>query len=211
MNTGDLAGMRWTLLFFFGCLAVSSWPAEDLRKEPPLTYTLIIDGQRVPVEVGKEVAVAGQFRDPRVKLEVGSTRTFQFAGVKFDYPGAFGWEADVEDPDTVNWTLSGNDYKIMVFQKTVLEPDQLARSIATGLDADPEAIVAVEETIAGQKLKGFRIRTKIVGTLSVTVVLATPSGAILVLQDTPPDGSEVSVENKACRELLNKTLSFPKK
>ncbi len=107
---------------------------ENLSKEPPLAYTLILGDKRFPIELDKDTPLPGEFKDPKARLEAAKTRTFNFKGIKFEYPAAFGWEAEVDDPNPLIWTLSGNDLTVMIFHSEVeVDPRVQAREMAEHL------------------------------------------------------------------------------
>lgn len=94
-------------------IAVGSQHPE--AQEPRLSFNVAVGSTRVRVVEGETAAVPGNFQNPAVSVTVEPQRTFTYAGLRFDYPRSFTFEADL-DGGTSSWTLSGNDLKIMVFR-----------------------------------------------------------------------------------------------
>ena len=96
------------LMLCSGALVAS----ED--KEPELGYTLLVDDQPIRLQPNKETVIAGIFTNLHVRLIPEQERHFTYGGFSFKYPAHFGFEADFRTPGLKLWTLSGNDFVIMV-------------------------------------------------------------------------------------------------
>jgi hypothetical protein len=96
-----------------GAIQVGSQHPE--AQEPKLSFNVGVAGTRVRVVEGEAAAVPGTFQNPAISIAVEPQRTFTYAGMRFDYPRNFTFEADLEGASS-SWTLSGNDLKIMVFR-----------------------------------------------------------------------------------------------
>src|SRR6188508_2535975 len=100
-------------LSFAAVLALGSGVyASDETREPPAKYRLEVDGKAYAIAEGEALKLTGTLTDPTVKLLVEPYREFAHGGVTFLYPRSFTFEADLQDADAKNWTLSGNDFKI---------------------------------------------------------------------------------------------------
>lgn len=96
-------------------VAAYGFTAESEDIEPPLKYTLIINGKPVDIVEGKPIRLAGELKNPEVTLNVDPHRTFIYLGVTFRYPRHFAFNTDLSDKEFRQWSVSGNDFKIKVF------------------------------------------------------------------------------------------------
>jgi hypothetical protein len=106
--------------------------AENI--EPPLGYTLIINGVEKRVILGSDLQIQGNFTNPTIKIVPDKEREFLHGGFSFKYPSYFTFESDIESDKYKNWTMSGNDFKIMIFKvKGIFTPESYARDIGEPL------------------------------------------------------------------------------
>ena len=89
--------------------------AIDESQEPPLKFTLEINGQQHELELNKPVKLDGAYNDPKIVLTASPIRQFTYGGVAFQYPASFAWEAEIESDNKMTWTLSGRDFTIIYF------------------------------------------------------------------------------------------------
>lgn len=132
--------------------------------EPPLSYSLTIDGQSYAVEAGKPLKIDGSFTNPRVELVVGDVRLFNFEGVRFKYPAQFSFKAE-RNAALSSWALTGEACEQCILYLYLLaepiDPAQFGRLLAAQYqNADgtvPERVEATRElgelSLAGVKLE----------------------------------------------------------
>ncbi len=204
---------RVGLLGLAGVLVSTIGLAEDESAEPSITYTLKINQETVSLTPGQSQEVKGAYVNPRITLDVAPSRRFPYAGLAFSYPAAYGFEADVSDPQSRIWTLDGNNVVIMVFAfAEEVTPESLARSTAESLGFENPEVKPVNITLGGEKLTGSAIRV-VFGTEQISqqfIGLPTDAGVsrVLVLQDSPQDSGEPSDEFQSTLELLQSSLTL---
>lgn len=208
------AGLTLTVLAACAALA---WGDPGDEKEPALKYTLEVNGEKHEIVLGEPIELKGTFSDPKAILTAAPTRTFNKDGFEFEYPSAYSWEAEITGDKEKIWTLSGNDFKIMCF----VQPEALtARAYAAAMAAqfgESTKQRDVERTLGGTKTAGRRLDVTLAGAgllMEVYVFPGKESCRVLVLQDCPDDGDEMSEEARAAGELLAKTFkcaASPKK
>lgn len=186
--------------------------AADDSQEPPLAYTLTIDGQAHALTQGAPTQLTGTFRDPTVVLTAASTRQFTYGGVAFEYPATFNWEAEIEGPLTKTWTLSGNDFNIIymvVPQKIASEA--YAQGVAEQLGAKDSRITSSSRQFGGRSFNGHRLTVTIADTLQTmefyTLALKPKGTRVLMLQDSPPSRNGQSKEASDALALLARSFS----
>jgi hypothetical protein len=192
----------------FGISGVCS--AADDSQQPPLKYTLVIDGQQHALVLEQPLQIQGSFKNPTIALEASSVRTFTYGGISFQYPAAFSWEAEIEAGNEKTWTLSGNDFTIMYFiQPQPNSADAYAQAMAKQFGKGTTRIGDTERTLGGRKYPGKLLFVKLAGTALTLEVYALPAktgSRLLVLQDSPPDNQAVSNEGEKALAMLAKTF-----
>jgi hypothetical protein len=184
--------------------------AADDSQEPPLKYTIEINGQQHDFVLDRPVQIHGTYRDPKVVLRASLTRHFTYGALAFQYPASFIWEAQIKAPDEKSWTLSGNDFKIMYFVLPgMLSVDEYAQALAKEFGKGSTRISDTERMLGGHRHKGKLLLVKLVGTALCFEVYALPARAgsrLLVFQDTPPDNKAISEEGEKALRLLSETF-----
>ena len=89
-------------LFF---LQFTGYANEIESIEPADQYVLIIDDHEYPIELDKPNKLSVNLSNPEILLKVNPYKTFKYAGVFFEYPRHYTFEADLEDPDVKIWVL----------------------------------------------------------------------------------------------------------
>jgi hypothetical protein len=88
--------IRAIAAIFVLCLSSLCFAADDTQ-EPPLKYTLEIDGQAHVVVLDKPVKIHGVYSNPNAVLRASSIRYFTYGDLSFQYPASFTWEAEIVD------------------------------------------------------------------------------------------------------------------
>ena len=148
------------------CFAIagSGAASEPEDVEPPVKYTLIVDGKATEISEGKPVRLAGDFKSPEVSLKLDPNRTFKYAGVKFQYPRHFSFGADLAGNEARLWTLRGNDVNIMVADvEGYATLTVFARSMANNLGKGTVSFVdrKLNGKLGGHNLPGLKVKITI--------------------------------------------------
>jgi hypothetical protein len=184
---------------------------RDESKEPPLKYTLRIGDKSIAITEGETARVDGTFSNPEVTLTAQPHRVFPYQGISFKYPRAFTFEADLEDADYKNWTLSGNDFKItyLVLNDRLTTGDfadnmmdQIGRENCTVVKASPMKF-------GDKELSGTTLNATVVGNKMLVDIYRIPSTGtqtkLLVLQDNLDDTGNRSIEGNTTLQLLEQS------
>ena len=201
------------LMMMIACcfsLGLDNAHCEDVSQEPPLQYTLEIDGKSHPVTLEKPLQIQGTLENPTITLSASSTREFPYGDIRFQYPSYFTWEAEIEGPRNAVWTLSGNDFKIMYF----LESEDI--TIKEYLDAFVEQFGKENCQVSKNKRKlgtttypGEKILIDLSGielTMEVYLIPSKTGSRLLVLQDSPAEGDPLSGEAAGTLKLMGQTF-----
>lgn len=186
----------------------------DESQEPPQSFVLAIDGDSVRLIEGEPARLDGTFTNPELTLTAEPHRIFPYGGVRFSYPRTFTFEADL-DNDYREWTLSGNNLKIMYFK---FAANQTTADFADGLMeqfgrrncriTDAQARISFGD----HTLSGTSLHATVAGHSLMIDVYQVPSEAgwtrLLVLQDNPNEAGERSSEGEAAIKLIQETFSI---
>jgi hypothetical protein len=181
----------------------------DESKEPPLEFVVNVGDKSITITEGKTAQLDGTFANPTISVKPQPYRVFPYEGINFKYPRSFAFEADLADPDGKNWTLSGNDLKLMYFvlnaRLTTGEfanniIDQFGRENCKVTDANAKI------TLGKQSLSGTTIQITVATHKMVMDIYHIPSrGAgtkLVVFQDSLDDSGNRSNEGmQALKEI----------
>jgi len=189
---------------------------NDESQEPPLEFVVHVDDTSVTLIEGESGQVNGTFTNPKVSVTPRPYRTFPYQGITFQYPRAFNFEADLSDPDSKNWTLSGNDLKIMYFvlnsQLTTRDfakdmIDRFGRENCKLLNANAKI------TLGKETLSGTTIQMTVASSRMVMDIYHVPSSnksvtKILVFQDNLDDNGHRSAEAKQALKEIESSFTL---
>jgi len=203
-----------TAILFCTGTALAAWAPSSLdaqrqneAAEPRRDYVLSVDGNSVVVRPGEELQLKGEFKDPRVRLDVGPVRHFAYGGIAFDYPASFVWEADIVDSFMKTWTMDGADISIMVF-RTEFEftAEEFTESLAEEFDEiEQEQIV---RRFGESEFAGEQVITVIAGSTLIYEALQVPveeGSTLLVIMDSS-EGSSHSSEYAEAVGMMRETF-----
>jgi len=193
-------------------LAGSSPRTLDETREPPMKYRVDLDGKVFAIAEGESMKLDGTWTDPTIRIVADPHRRFSYGGVSFLYPRGFTFEADVDDPDSRSWILSGNDFTIMVFVLSGrITPEAYADSVAGRFGDENCKRSALPEDLLGRKIHGTRLDVRVVGhrlTIDVFALPAVEGTRLLVLQDSPDESGRESRESRETMAVLRQSMAI---
>ena len=202
------------LLLLFSTDNSSISAAEDESKEPPLTYSVKFGNKSITVRERKTVRIKGRFQNPAITVAPQSYRVFPYQGISFKYPRSFAWEADLSDSDARNWTLSGNDFKIMyfVFNEPLTTAD-FANNMVNEIGKENCRVTDTNAQIilGKQTLVGTSLQLTLAGHTMVMDAYEIPSDdtgtRMLVLQDSLDNAGKRSSEGIEAIKVVKASFS----
>jgi hypothetical protein len=205
---------RILLPSLLACSALPALAAPNDKSEPVTEYTLLVNGSKLPLTIGNEVAskVAGQ--QIRFKLSRQPFRQFNKSGVRFQYPVNYGFEADDSQQGVMVWTLTGGNSILMLHRFAKLPAASLSSEIVGEMTrqfgAKNVVVSPLTLFLKGRKVPGKRLNISLAGQKLVQDVFAfsTPKNSfVLVLQDLPDNGKP-SAESTKLKVLLTQSLKW---
>ena len=193
-------------LFALSTLALSA----DEQMEPPLRYTLMIGKHSHEIFEGQPIEIGDVRPNEKAVLTVDDYRIFPHQGLKFRYPRYFSFEANLKKPSALNWTLSGNDCKIMLFAfSDKIAPQEFAESFAGKFGKDTN-ISKVDVRLGTNTYTGVKVDATIAGNRMMMDILPLPAASanskLLVIQDSVADGGMHSDEYTKLRSVLEESF-----
>ncbi len=199
-------------LLMLACVTTGSAIFADDTTEPPLSYTLEVDGLKFLITADKTVILKGNFQNPKVTLRASSTRRFEHVGIAFDYPANFTFEADVSEPGIRSWTMSGNNVTLMLFDfEQPVKPAELIASTAESLETNVDRMEPTTIKLGSLNAEGQSALLK-VGEVALTYsVVALPAAEgksrLLIVQDLPQENGQPSDEKTAILKTLDDSFT----
>lgn len=182
----------------------------DECREPLLEYRLEVSGKVHTLRLNEPTQLDGTYENPKLVLRAGTVRKFPYGSVEFEYPAAFGWEADLETPGAKMWTLSGNDCDVMFHAFQVeISPKAYLSQVVGQMGLNEADIRDHKCDMGGKQSRGLAVSGDIMGSPVKLEVYAipTPRGSrLLILQDFPPEGLRESNEAAEFKKLLARTF-----
>jgi hypothetical protein len=181
--------------------------AVNEREEPKLSFTVRVGTAELHLAEGEEAPAGGAFTNPSIAVRVKPERTFTYAGLRFEYPRSFNFEADLSSDDAHSWTLSGSDLKIMVFRLGAVVPvEDFAKDLADQYGAGT-TISPVTVKLGDREYAGRRVQARLASHEFIQDVLPLPPlgdrGRFVILQDA---ASQPGAESQSARTLLVRTF-----
>jgi hypothetical protein len=205
----------YPLILFLATVQSVIAQADPDSIEPPLGYSLQIGDKTVRLTVDEPVQVNGTFTNPKVKLIPDEFREFNYAGISFQYPSYFAFEADVEEKALRNWSLNGKNCVIMVqHYNAKIALDDLVDALVERYGEKNTQVTDVTMKLAGQKVAGKKIRARVASTIIIQEMfpIASPNGAtVLLLQDSPKEDGAASEERQLIEKRIVESFAIKKK
>jgi hypothetical protein len=184
-------------------------------EEPPLEFTLTLDGKAVEIRADEPVKVKVGGREVEIRLTPRGERLLKLPGLSFRYPAGHGFEVE-HNPNSTQWTLDGN-HNVVIVNRIALQADPAAmtRSTVEGLvkrlgnkNAQPSPS---QMRVGGRAYPSTHVNVTIRSErLSYDICAFHAGGAtfVLMVQDTPKADGTTSDETRRVLDLLDKTLKL---
>ena len=210
----------WKLLPALVVAMVGNVSIAQDDKEPPLQVELEVSGKKVRASDGETVDLPkGGDRDS-VTVRILPYRVFSKAGLTFRYPKDWSYSADLEDPESPTWTLSGGLMDLEVTSmpskgNAPLEAATFFTFMATGIRAMGfKVILKPDEIVLGkQKFQGQRMSMidaddpDDVPLVTRYFVMNSPGRLVILGIDEPdPEDEEEVASHKEVMKLLGESL-----
>ncbi len=186
-------------------------PRHNPQAEPAYRLSVEIDGVVVPLVDGERGEVTIGDRKLPIRATVLPTRILDAKGVRFEFPRAMAFEAELSNHYD-HWSLDGGDCTILLDRFSGIDapsPGDMLDSIAGHTAGGVKDQQPTEWTLGRLSAKGVVGTLTIAGTgIQNTVLRFEAAGAtyLLVVQDTLDDQGQPTEESKRVRRILEQTF-----
>lgn len=182
----------------------------DEEDEPPLMFKISIGDSISYVLENEAENVKGNFIDPKVNITVHEWRYFSHGNIRFDYPRAYTFEADIDMLSKI-WTLSGNDFNIMYLKlSSGISIEEYIQELKTQFGESNCSSTPLNKKFKNLELKGIKLEVTMAKRKLNMEIFKLPSGSnkseFLVFQDSPENIDEYSEDAKTALDRLSKTI-----
>lgn len=195
--------MKHAIPILFGILCSSLHADESV--EPKLNYTLHIGDRSYAITESKPFKIDQVSDKAEARLVADDHRVFSHQNFSFKYPRYFAFEANLSNPGHKNWTLSGNDCKIMILTfRDTLTPKQFAATLAQTFGEKNTTITDTKVKLGEESYDGALVDATVAGNrIMMEILPATPPKGwtkLFVIQDSV---SDAGAHSKEYQELMN--------
>jgi hypothetical protein len=212
-----LVGLMVALAFTRGAggddAAVGDKPRRS--EEPPLEFTLTLDGKAVDIRADEPTRVKVGDREVEVRLTPKAERLLKVPGLSLRYPAGHGFDVE-HNPNSTQWTLDGNDNVVIVNRiGQKVDPAAMTRATVDGLAkrlGNKNAKSSPSQMrVGGRAYPATHVDVTIRSERLTYDVCAFNAGGVtfvLMVQDTPRADGTTSDETRRVLELLDKTAKL---
>lgn len=209
--------MLRSLLLLAVAVPAAAWggrlSAPESSVEPPLRMVLNVDGTEHAMVDGKETEIEIKGQKVKAKANVLPVRTFEGAGIRFDFPRDMAWAHDPSEEAEI-WTLDGDEFVIHVNAYPSGDPLELAettvKQIALTVDeaAAPKP-VRTEFQLGMLTCSAYSVDIGLAGFGMTLTAIALPMKGrpvVILLQRGTEEQDENKAETQQVLELLRTTF-----
>lgn len=181
--------------------------------EPPLRMVLTLDGTEFAMVDGKESEIEVNGQRVKAKANVLPVRTFEGAGIRFDFPRDMAWAHEPGEEAEI-WTLDGDEFVIHVNSYQSGDPLALAettvKQIALTVDeaAEPKPVHS-EFQLGMLTCSAYTVEIGLAGFGMSLTAVALPMKerpVVILLQRGTEEQDENRAETQQVMELLRTTF-----
>ncbi|SEQ01690.1 hypothetical protein SAMN03080615_00029 [Amphritea atlantica] len=186
---------------------------ERKNKAPIESYILAIDGISHEVILNNLEEIQIENKKHVLKLIKSNTRVFDFAGAFFEFDAKMYFSYEEISPGVDHWSLDGNNAAIIVQKYSdKVDFDELTEALnAQYSQMKAEIKMSETELVVDSKLKKGRKLDIDLGEIKIEQHIFyfsnKQSCVLIILQDTPLDSGDNSLEFERIKKLMQATLS----
>lgn len=195
----------YNTLFIILLFCISSFAQKS-------TFVVQINGTEYLLSEGEELKLDTTSNQTVVSVKLADYKQFDNGTISFNHPSNMSYELET-DIGYQNWTLSGNDFVIMLFQiDAVAKLDDFVNEMVNQFGRVNCTVEKTQIKLGDQNLVGKRINVTLVGQ-KLTMDLVELEGAdstfnILAFQDSLNGDGTASAESINSLEMLDRTIKY---
>lgn len=194
------------------CLNLSAIAETDESVEPADSYSLVVNGEKMPLFTDRDINLPENAGSAKVRLEVNPEKSFSYGEIELKYPRYFTFESEFPDEGVRLWSLSGKKAVLMIQRYPVkMDHSVMAQQLLPSFGRGNSTLSSCEMTLHGEKQKGSRLVIRIgEGVIAQNIYsFDIASGSLLlIMQDTLDENGSNSAEFKAFFEMFVRTFKI---
>ncbi|WP_028893053.1 hypothetical protein [Tenacibaculum sp. 47A_GOM-205m] len=181
-------------------------------EEPPLIFELKSENETQYFVENQPKKWNGLTKESEATIRVYDWKLFPHNNLEFEYPRTYSFEADLSITNDI-WTLSGNDFKIMVIRPIVeMKLEEYVDEMISQFGKSNCSTKKITKKINSSELNGIKLSVTLAGIdleLDVLEVMdKSGKKSLLVFQDSLTDSKENSKESKSTMERMKQTFKI---
>lgn len=169
------------------------------EEEPPLILELITERDTQYFIENEPANWEGLTKGSKLKIGVYDWKLFPHSNIEFEYPRTYTYEADLSITNDI-WTLSGNDFKIMVVRSIVdMDAKGYVDDLVSQFGPENCSTKKINKKLNQSTLSGIRLSVSITGTDIELDVLeikdSSKKTGLIIFQDVLTDANENSQDS----------------
>ncbi|MGZ4047894.1 MAG: hypothetical protein ACXVNN_00955 [Bacteroidia bacterium] len=182
------------------------------HKEPQSTFVIKINNTEYLLTDGEELKLDSTFKNPTVSVKLSEYKKFNDGGISFKYSKHFSY-AFSEDTGYKNWTLSGNDFTLTLFEiDDATKMDDIINGMVKQFGKKNCSIESIKKELGNKYLNGKRINVKLVGqNLTIDfyeIKLDDNKSRFISFQDVLGENNAPSEEGIKTINLIDNTIKY---
>ncbi|MFC7772394.1 hypothetical protein [Flavobacterium sp. GCM10027622] len=181
-------------------------------EEPPLIFELKSENGTEYFIENQSKKWKGLDKGTQTTISVYDWKMFPHNNIQFEYPRTYTFEADLSTTNDI-WTLSGNDFKIMIIRPLVeLDVKEYVNEMISQFGKANCSTKKITKKINTYRLDGMKLSATLSGIpIEIDVFeIIDKSGnkSLLVFQDALTDNNENSNESRSTMKRIEQTLQI---
>jgi hypothetical protein len=181
-------------------------PTVLCQQEPQLKIEVVTNEKKLFLNDGDTIELQGE----PVTIRIQKVRTFQLAGLEFEYPRDYGFKF-VEDATFRSWVFDGNSFVIMLFEfQEKHDLQQIVREMVNRFGKKNCRVEDKKIRLNQLELKGRRINVMLLGaelTFDLfPIELPGNKSFFLAFQDTKSENGADSIEGHETMDLVAQSI-----
>ncbi|WP_179020463.1 hypothetical protein [Winogradskyella forsetii] len=182
------------------------------NEEPPLIFELKSEGEIQYFVENQPKKWKGLDKESETTIGVYEWKLFPHNNLEFEYPRTYSFEADLSITNDI-WTLSGNDFKIMVIRPMVeMDVEEYVDEMISQFGQSNCSTTEISNQLNTSKLNGIKLSVNLAGIdleLDVLEVIdKSGKKSFLVFQDSLNDARQNSKESKTTLARIKQTFKI---
>ncbi|MEP6845357.1 MAG: hypothetical protein ABI861_05115 [Panacibacter sp.] len=201
-------------IFILGITVNSAAQENNIKssKEPKSSFELKINGKIYLIKEEEELKLDTILSNPSISIKLSDFKKFDNSHISFQYQRHLSFEYE-EDEGYKNWTLSGNNIVVLMFEFDVDVPfSEFIGEMVTKFGKENSSVVDFKKQLGGKDFNGKKLSVSIAGQKLdldfYEIKLGDNKSRYIEFQNTLDDNNSSSEEYLTVFNKINSTIVF---